>query len=131
MFRIVILLMFGSLLSGCGTFLNLAWFTPKEGGEHMYGGVRVDAQTAYRSLFHPEDNPYASTPERLWTAACLTADLPLSLVGDTLTLPWTCHQTLMREIADEYAEKDRRAKEAKLAELPREENAHPTPGSPP
>jgi uncharacterized protein YceK len=75
-------------LSGCGTSLNL------DGDSRIYGGVAQDVQEA-RERLAQADNPSCpdapgSSPawnRTLATLAC--ADVPLSLVGDTLTLPLT------------------------------------------
>ncbi len=73
------------LLSGCGTVCNLA-----SGNPDNYGGVQRDLQFA-------SDAPdkgffYRARPwDTGWTAACALAlygaDLSLSFVADTLTLP--------------------------------------------
>ena len=76
-----------ALCSGCGTLLNTAYFLPCEGGQRVYGGVRLDWDAAV------ENN--GNTPAL--AAAVLLADLPLSLVGDTLTLPYTLALAIRRE----------------------------------
>jgi uncharacterized protein YceK len=63
--------------SGCGTVANTAYLDPYEGGERVYGGVRV----AWDKAANPESR---ST----WVTAAAYADVPLSAIGDTLTLPY-------------------------------------------
>src|SRR5262249_16905247 len=84
-------------VSGCGSFLNIAYFTPIEGGGRMYGGVSLDAEegTKYiRKTFSSDpaqdDGPDKSKPVMLALGVYFLAiDLPLSAVADTLALPWT------------------------------------------
>jgi uncharacterized protein YceK len=64
--------------SGCGTVANTAYLDPYEGGKQVYGGVQV----AWDKAANPESR---ST----WVTAAAYADVPLSAVGDTLTLPYT------------------------------------------
>lgn len=78
--------------AGCGTAANTLWLTPDEGGQRIYGGVRVDLDVA-NPLAHDsgivrETGPVPLTPaERMGHLAFLCIDLPLSAIGDTLTLP--------------------------------------------
>jgi uncharacterized protein YceK len=80
------------LLSGCGTVANLS----KQGPP--YGGVGEDVtagEESYRYWCHPSG---ACIPPifDLTRAGCLLGiDLPLSVVGDTLTLPVTLVQLSM------------------------------------
>jgi uncharacterized protein YceK len=67
-------------LSGCGTMENLS------GSGGVYGGVRDDASLMTKCLT-PEENPNSNRAADLALAAILLMDLPLSLVGDTVTLP--------------------------------------------
>ena len=62
--------------SGCGTMANTAYFTPGEGGKKVYGGVQVDWDVAVKQN------------ESAWVTAAAFADLPLSAIGDTLSLPY-------------------------------------------
>jgi uncharacterized protein YceK len=84
-------------LAGCGTAMNF-WLTPREGGCRPYGGVRVDAEVARDCA--ADAAKAETTGERIiWysKAAYLVADLPVSLVGDTLTLPFTlpCYRSFV------------------------------------
>ena len=71
--------------SGCGTIRNLCAdpevFPRSDNPQSAYGGVRLDANTA------------AASTTLGWTDSPLlaffwTLDLPLSAIGDTLTLPY-------------------------------------------
>jgi uncharacterized protein YceK len=72
----------GSLLlagSGCGTVLN--FFNGESAGpKRIYGGVQMDCQMAAEQL---KDHRVDGPPLVLLTLF----DLPLSVLGDTLTLP--------------------------------------------
>jgi uncharacterized protein YceK len=68
-----------TLSGGCGTMLNTTYFTPDEGGERIYGGVRLDAEVI-------EDGYGQRSP---LVIALFLADLPLTVIGDTLSLPYT------------------------------------------
>ncbi len=95
--------------AGCGTLLNTTWFTRDEGGGRLYGGVRLDAEEGTKSIRQAcsTDEPLGHSPglERassLFTGAYLLAiDLPLSVVGDTFTLPWTATVELARAMASD------------------------------
>jgi uncharacterized protein YceK len=105
--RIVLLLSFAAtaLLSGCGTAANTLWFIPEEGGMRVYGGVRADWESARQSAADP------SRPAGpLWL--CI-ADMPLSAVGDTLTLPFTVPAALCRSLPTK--KQDRAATPATLS----------------
>jgi uncharacterized protein YceK len=81
-------------LSGCGTMSN-ALLTPEEGGGKIYGGVRMDVEAGPKYIqegFTPDNEiprPASQAPCSLALGTYLMlVDLPLSVVGDTLTLPW-------------------------------------------
>jgi uncharacterized protein YceK len=81
-------------VSGCGTVGNLWACCGKSGGDRIYGGVCQDVKLAWEGVaqgFNPdEDGPWFPP-----AAICLfTLDLPLSAIGDTLTLPITIPATL-------------------------------------
>jgi len=67
-----------SVSSGCGTVANTAYLDPYEGGKRVYGGVQV----AWDKTANQESRSS-------WVTAAAYADLPLSAIGDTLTLPYT------------------------------------------
>jgi uncharacterized protein YceK len=73
------------LMNGCGTTANVLWFNRDEGGMRVYGGVRAEWTVAQESLAAASD-PSASSPGPVWL---LIADMPLSAVADTVTLPLT------------------------------------------
>src|SRR5687768_16376702 len=78
------------LLAGCGTVANLVPVPPATGEMRVYGGVATDLDTARQMSAGAAatDDPverclcYAN-------AALAVLDVPLSAVGDTLTLPVT------------------------------------------
>ena len=76
------------ILGGCGTVLNTAYFCPDEGrnsiyggGKSVYGGVLMEA-SLIRDALDPTD-------DRDVRGVLFALDLPFSLVGDTVTLPYT------------------------------------------
>ena len=82
---------------GCGTAANLIETTEGPGPKKVYGGVRSDCENVLGSLQSlPVLGPF-------WSSVCFigyTADLPLSFVGDTLTLPITVLATIERNLMD-------------------------------
>ncbi len=75
-------------LGGCGTSLNL------DGESRVYGGVVQDFQIAKDRLAQAANSSRPGTPGsspawNLTVSALALVDLPLSLLGDTLTLPFT------------------------------------------
>jgi uncharacterized protein YceK len=95
------------LLSGCGTVLNTTYFTAEEGGGSVYGGVRLDLETS-RDLISetpPDDENVGQCISR-YTMAVYTMliDLPLSAIGDTLTLPITISGTYLISAEKEPAQ---------------------------
>jgi len=67
-------------LSGCGTMENLS------GSGGPYGGVRDDASIIAGCL-SPGENATSNRAADLAVATLLLIDLPLSVIGDTVTLP--------------------------------------------
>jgi uncharacterized protein YceK len=92
-----------ALLSGCGTVRNFCDPLPDEsryeksrfglfvhaGGRQIYGGARSDLVGFY--ALSPLEPVFFVAG--IYTVA---VDLPLSLVGDTLTLPWAIQATKQR-----------------------------------
>jgi uncharacterized protein YceK len=75
---------------GCGTLVNVTGFAPPEigGGQRLvYGGVVWDLEGEHRALTTPY--PQYRLGVRLPMIFFYLFDLPLSAVGDTLTLPIT------------------------------------------
>jgi uncharacterized protein YceK len=78
-------------LTGCGTVMNL-YLPPEQGGSQLfrvYGGV---ADTAKAIRLNAEKE---GATAKLVTAA-LVLDVPLSAIGDTLTLPITVAAAINR-----------------------------------
>jgi uncharacterized protein YceK len=73
-------------MSGCGTLWNTCYFTPNEGGERPYGGVRFDLIFATDPIVNKEEKP--TSLAKLLVAPLALIDIPLSVAGDTLTLPY-------------------------------------------
>lgn len=71
-------------LCGCGTVRNLS--EQKE----VYGGVKLDNEMGVRYRERrPKDDEYDIVNAACWAATVV--DLPLSIVGDTLSLPFVLH----------------------------------------
>ncbi len=85
-----------ALGGGCGTVLNL------EDEHRVYGGVRTEAVAGSACLVRglgltqPEGHDKFSRDTSLMLGACALLDLPLSAVGDTLTLPLTIPATISK-----------------------------------
>ncbi|QEL17251.1 YceK/YidQ family lipoprotein [Limnoglobus roseus] len=82
------------LSSGCGTTLNTCMI-PQNGGQRVYGGVRLDATcvasavTDEPTVFNPLGTSKPKTVyQRAWEMLLFGIDLPLSAIGDTVTLPY-------------------------------------------
>ncbi len=98
--------------AGCGTLRNVAtspMFGPPLPPEKMvYGGVREDTKritTAFGDI-----KQFGDAQKSLGTnavdAASSAIDVPLSAVGDTLTLPITVPAAIDRAVADYYYPKN-------------------------
>src|SRR5262245_41109886 len=77
--------------AGCGTFNNVVG-----DGDHLpYGGVRKDGELLREcssgASDHAKNNADQGVLPLVYNTAAFTAfmDMPLSFVGDTLTLPYT------------------------------------------
>jgi uncharacterized protein YceK len=81
----------GLAVGGCGTVGNLTGGPSGAEPPHAYGGVRLDVESAAANLTDSSGG-HGGLPGRL-VQVCVVApyllliDLPLSVVGDTLTLP--------------------------------------------
>jgi uncharacterized protein YceK len=71
--------------AGCGTFVNTVGFK-NEPKERIYGGVRWDVEGGSDNLVRVTKGTETVGAAAASTAVCLI-DLPLSIVGDTITLP--------------------------------------------
>jgi hypothetical protein len=91
------------------------WLTPDETGKSIYGGVRTDCLmflTACDEAIRPKGA--ADFLCSVGVASAFVVDIPLSAVGDTLTLPWTITATLIARPA-----RDADAKEETKPEYPK------------
>jgi len=91
-------------LSGCGTVINVT----KD--REVFGGVRIDAECGvgdWDVWRHPSNYAQPVFPYvNLLAAACwVGVDLPLSAVGDTLTLPITFLASVGQKEKGQGAEK--------------------------
>jgi uncharacterized protein YceK len=84
---LVLMVTLAVLPTGCGTVANTCYFWPGEGGKRVYGGVRAEWETMQQDLYKPD--PLEDGINRWARLGLFTVDLPLSAVGDTLTLPLT------------------------------------------
>lgn len=88
------------LLMGCGTLNNTIVGTPPAPPHEytppmeVYGGVRSDLQDAVRAVTPPYATTVGENLTRVAGAAIVLADVPLSAVGDTLTLGKTIPASL-------------------------------------
>jgi uncharacterized protein YceK len=88
-------------LCGCGTSRNLVNDKPK-----VYGGVRVEIQAVTEPL--TESLGLAAKPKsegddylkdlNVIVGIALLVDLPFTIIGDTVTLPWTVTAELKRRV---------------------------------
>jgi uncharacterized protein YceK len=89
-------------LSGCGTFGNI-WGDGGTGEREVYGGLVASANEAGQAarqvarLGSVDDVVGCALLGAYWAAV----DVPLSVVGDTLTLPLTIPATLRKREAEE------------------------------
>jgi uncharacterized protein YceK len=116
--RLAMLLCAGAILagaSGCGTMVNMV--DPMFGGfpdkpshaeKQIYGGVVNDFDVIGGAVYWKSD--YAPTA-RPFAVVVGLIDLPLSLVADTITLPWTvAHQIEKSQTASESKPTEMQAK---------------------
>lgn len=88
--------------AGCGTAANLARQKPGEGGVSPFGGVRHDVwcvKKAANGEFGLRTHPKSESEQYPRVALMLfcAADLPLSLIGDTVTWPYTVAYTFINQ----------------------------------
>jgi len=89
---------------GCGTVNNLTRpnqlsqeYAPTEPVRQVYGGVRAEWSELNRWGYEPEAVPFA-----LIFKAATCIDLPFTVIGDTLTLPFTIAADVQRGISEYY-----------------------------
>jgi uncharacterized protein YceK len=91
-------------LGGCGTVMNLSpepatlWLSESP-TQRVYGGVRYDAVMGGGALLLGLFGAPGLLP---LGAYVLAVDMPLSFVGDTLTLPWTVSAAFDRSRGDPH-----------------------------
>lgn len=92
------------LTGGCGTLDNLvapdtlrADGLVREPPKLVYGGTRFSLQQGWSNLTRPRD-----ALEPAYGVYQLVIDSPLSVVGDTLTLPITVNASIERAVESHY-----------------------------
>jgi uncharacterized protein YceK len=100
---ICVALLLSSLpVTGCGTVTNLVRQQPGAGGVSPFGGVRqdlsciqkaADGEVGFKTHPKSESEQY---PQRALMLFC-AVDLPLSLIGDILTWPYTVTYTFINQ----------------------------------
>lgn len=89
-------------IAGCGTVANLVKSQPEQGGTTSFGGVRQDLsclKKAENGEFSFGKHPKAKSDQDPQIALMLliAADLPLSLIGDVVTWPYTATYTYINQ----------------------------------
>ncbi|HEY1192512.1 MAG TPA: YceK/YidQ family lipoprotein [Gemmata sp.] len=79
-------------LGGCGTVGNTVYKTTEEGGKTPYGGVEYDFSLVWRGETNNRHPPHENL-----IALFALVDLPLSVIGDTITLPYVLTYSAMRQ----------------------------------
>jgi hypothetical protein len=80
--------------AGCGTVANLVVTHPEEGGKTPFGGVRQDVGCIKKAAngelaFETPAQPESGQRPQVGLLVLCAADLPLSMIGDVLTWPYT------------------------------------------
>jgi hypothetical protein len=92
-------------VAGCGTAVNLVRWRPEDGGRSPFGGVRQDVlcikkaengECAFWKQPQSESEQHPQVAPMLFCAAC-AADLPLSLIGDVVTWPYTAAYSFINQ----------------------------------
>lgn len=81
-------------IAGCGTIANLARQGPEEGGKTPFGGVRQDVSCIEEAAngdysFRPHPKLESEQHPQMARMLFWAADLPLTLIGDVVTWPYT------------------------------------------
>jgi uncharacterized protein YceK len=95
----VVFLFSSLLLAGCGTVANLWNSHPEQGGRTPFGGVHRDMACLKKAANGEPTLGAHSTRQPAQVAILLAcaADLPLSLIGDVATWPYTAAFTFINE----------------------------------
>jgi uncharacterized protein YceK len=94
-----------TLLCGCASYANILDDRDWKGGRVVYGGTLTDCGIIIatpRACFSKGDE-YALFLQPIWTLGfglLAAVDLPLSVIGDTLTLPITLNHALNSKTSD-------------------------------
>ncbi|MBN9118156.1 MAG: hypothetical protein J0I06_03155 [Planctomycetes bacterium] len=88
--------------AGCGTVANLARQKPGQGGVSPFGGVKQDVaciQNAANGEFGFKTHAKSESEQypRVALMVLCAADLPLSLIGDVVTWPYTVSYTFINQ----------------------------------
>src|SRR5260370_727692 len=92
-----------SAATGCGTMMNLDTSSAAFGmipTQRVYGGIQSDVELADRNFQMASEGGGEGVARGVVGAYLLLVDLPLSLVGDTLTLPVTIPAAARHEEAE-------------------------------
>lgn len=98
--RTAVLVIAAGLLSGCGTAANIS-VGFRDGWQYapIYGGVRRDVQSAQEWATHSwssgENVDYIQNVGTVVGLGLVGIDVPLSVVGDTITLPLVIPASLL------------------------------------
>lgn len=103
-FRAICVALLLSILpaAGCGTAVNLARSRPDLGGRIPFGGVKQDlscirdaanGEVSFGKHQKPNSQHYPQVALMIFCAA----DLPLSLIGDAVTWPYTASYTFINQ----------------------------------
>ncbi len=89
-----------SVLSGCGTVRNIDTFSGSIDADpryrpvpSVYGGVKMDAAAEARIAKRVGEQPMLE----IIGMGLLAADLPISVIGDTLTLPYVLYAQAQKQ----------------------------------
>ena len=94
-----------SVLSGCGTVSNLEHGCAPDAYRPLpsvYGGVQTDALVEVVSVNKVREQPILGFVD----IGLFAADLPLSLVGDTATLPYVLYVHMRKQPENEKTDGD-------------------------
>lgn len=107
--KLVLLSALGLCASGCGTLRNVSKFSaPLDQRSEsppmlVFGGTRDDLKkvgTHLEAIGKGEDRQ--SLPNHILMSTAHSLDVPLSLVGDAVTLPATANASMERAVNDYY-----------------------------